>query len=165
MVDQGSPVSLSPFTEMRVGYGLPPFMHLHKAGVEISQSMDNTALAGNADYFSIMRLVINLATGVSEDRLALSPKQVLHWATLGGAPDLRMAHRIGSITPGKRADLVLINARSLGTIPLTDATAIVTQSARPADVEVVIAGGNVVKEAGRLVGIDDQRLASDVERG
>lgn len=161
----GSPVSLSPFTEMRVGYGLPPIMRLHEAGVEISLSVDNTPLAGNADYFSIMRVTLNLATGMSEDQLALKPEHVLHWATLGGARDLGMADSVGSITVGKRADLVMIDARRLGTVPLTDATAIVTQSVQPGDVDTVIAGGRILKQAGRLVGLDDKTLIADVERG
>jgi 5-methylthioadenosine/S-adenosylhomocysteine deaminase len=165
IVAQGSPVSLSPFTEMRVGYGLPPVMRLHEAGVEISLSVDNTPLAGNADFFSIMRLTLNLATGMSENQLALTPERVLHWATLGGARDLGIADRVGSITVGKRADLVMLDARRLGTVPLTDALAIVTQSVQPADVDTVIAGGRMMKHAGRLVGLDDRKLVADVERG
>lgn len=161
----GSPVGLSPFTEMRVGYGLPPVMRLHDTKVRISLSVDNTVLAGNADYFSIMRLMINLATGMAEDQLALAPREVLRWATMGGAEDLGMADHIGSITPGKRADLVLIDSRRLGTVPLTDATAIVTQSVQPSDVDTVIAGGAVRKFGGRLVGVDDGQLIADVERG
>ncbi len=161
----GSPVSLSPWTEMRVGYGLPPVLRLHQAGVALSLSVDNTALAGNSDFFSIMRVLINLASGMSEDSMALLPRQVLEWATLGGARDLGLADSIGSITPGKRADLLLIDARRLGTAPLTDAAAIVTQSATPADVVMVLADGREVKRDGQLTGLDQQQLVSDVERG
>lgn len=67
----------------------------------------------------------------------------------------------GSISPGKRADLMLIDTRRLGLTPFTDAAASVVQSATPADVHTVIADGRVLKQAGKLVGIDVDALMKE----
>jgi cytosine/adenosine deaminase-related metal-dependent hydrolase len=157
----GATVSLTPLTEMRVGYGLAPVMALHEAKIPISLGIDTLVLSGNANPFMVMQTTLNLATAMSENELALTPKQVLHWATQGGADEMGIGSVTGSISPGKRADLMLIDTRRLGLTPFTDAAASVVQSATPADVHTVIADGRVLKQAGKLVGIDVDALMKE----
>lgn len=161
----GSPVSLSPFTEMRIGYGLPPVMRLKQAGVQLSLSIDNLVLGGNADPFAVMRTTLNLATGMAEDEQALTARDVLHWATLGGARDLGLDEQIGSITPGKCADLVLIDIHRLSTMPAPDPAAMVVQSAQPGDIRLVLADGRIRLEDGMIHGLNVPLLAESAERG
>lgn len=161
----GSPVSLSPFTEMRIGYGLPPVLRLKEAGVQLSLSIDNLVLGGNADPFAVMRTTLNLATGMAENEQALTARDVLFWATLGGARDLGLDEQIGSITPGKRADLVLLDTRRLSTMPAPDPAALVVQSAQPGDIRMVMADGRIRVEDGILHGLDMPALAESAERG
>lgn len=163
IADSGATVSLTPLTEMRVGYGLAPVMDLHTANIPISLGIDTLVLSGNANPFMVMQTTLNLATALAENELALTPRQVLYWATQGGANEMGLGSVIGSITPGKRADLVLLDAGSMGMSPLVDPVASIVQSASPADVHTVIADGKILKHGGRLTGVDQAGLVRDAE--
>ncbi|WAH60763.1 amidohydrolase family protein [Pseudomonas silvicola] len=165
IASSGASVCLTPLTEMRVGYGLAPVMALHHAKIALSTGIDTLVLSGNANPFMVMQTLLNLATGMSENELALKPAEVLHWSTLGAARIMGLEAVTGSISVGKRADLALIDGRRLGLFPLTDPYAAVVQSATPADVDTVIADGRVLKQGGRLLHIDIQALADDANRG
>jgi urease alpha subunit len=84
-------------------------------------------------------------------------RDVLRFATLGGAEALGMASQVGSIETGKAADLVLLRTDRLHMTPLNDPIAAVVLHAGPADVDAVVLGGQVVKEHGRLA---DDRAAT-----
>jgi len=161
IADSGATVSLTPLTEMRVGYGLAPLMALHVANIPISLGIDTLVLSGNANPFMVMQTTLNLATAMAENELALTPRQVLYWATQGGANEMGLGSVIGSITPGKRADLVLLDTRSMGMSPLIDPVASIVQSASPADVHTVIADGKILKHDGRLIDVDQAALVRD----
>ncbi|GAB7528553.1 hypothetical protein PS3A_09620 [Pseudomonas sp. 3A(2025)] len=90
---------------MRVGYGLPPIMALHDAGIALSLGIDTLILADNANPFQVMQTTLNLTTAMARNEMSLVPRQVLHWATQGGADEMGLGAVVGSITPGKRADL------------------------------------------------------------
>jgi len=154
-------VCITPLTEMRVGYGLAPVDKLHQAKIPLSLGIDTLVLSGNANPFMVMQTSLNLATAISGNEQALTAKDVLHWATQGGADAMGLGALIGSISPGKRADLALIDGRRLGLLPVTDPYATVVQSATPADVDTVIADGRLLKRGGRLLQVDGAALAAD----
>lgn len=160
----GASLCLTPLTELRVGYGLAPLPRLLAAKVPLSLGIDTLTLAGNANPYQVMQATLGLATGLAEDEMALSPQQVLYWMTQGGADSLGLGGKVGSITPGKRADLVLIDSRRLGLLPLTDPAAAVVQAASPSDVDTVIADGRVIKRGGLLIGIDTRELAAEANK-
>ena len=96
-----------------------------------------------------------------ESQHATLTRDALQWATVGGASMLRMANKIGSITPGKQADLAMINARSMNVFPALpggDPVHAVVMYAEAADVDTVIIAGKVVKRGGRLI-FPQERLA------
>ncbi|MBD1551170.1 amidohydrolase family protein [Pseudomonas typographi] len=161
----GASVCLTPLSEMRVGYGLAPVMALHKANIPLSLGIDTLVLSGNASPFRVMQTTLNLATGISGDEQALAAGDVLYWATQGGANAMGLGAVTGSITVGKRADLVLISPRGLGMMPLTDPAASVVQSASAADVDTVIADGRLLKQGGRLLAVDVEGLRAQVAQG
>ncbi|MEG5266136.1 amidohydrolase family protein [Pseudomonas sp. JDS28PS106] len=161
----GASVCLTPLTEMRVGYGLAPVAALRQAGVPVTLGVDTLVLGGNANPFMLMQTTLNLATGMTGNEQALTARDVLHWATQGGADAMGLGHVTGSITPGKRADLALIDARRLGLFPVSDSVAAVVQSATPADVDTVIADGRLVKRGGRLLHVDVTSLAAEAADG
>lgn len=165
IIQSGASVCLTPLTEMRVGYGLPQVATLHEARVPLSLGIDTLVLGGNTNPFMVMQTALNLAVGMTGNEQALTARDVLHWATLGGATAMGLGRVIGSITPGKRADLVLIDARRLGMFPVSDAVASVVQSATPSDVDTVIADGRIIKQAGRLMHVDVPALAAQAAAG
>jgi 5-methylthioadenosine/S-adenosylhomocysteine deaminase len=157
----GTNVSLSPFTEMRTGFGIPPVGALIKAGVPLSLSVDTTVLAGNCDMFAIMKALLNVANGEAQSEFAMPARKALELATMGGARTLGIADRVGSLTPGKRADIILVRTTDLNMAPFTDPAHMIVQSTNPSNVDTVVIDGRVLKRRGKLVGIDVARIVAD----
>ena len=160
----GGHASVSAESEQNAGQGYPPTWLLRRHNIPVSLSMD-TSVWWSADLFSAMRATLN-ADRCREHLEAhkrnetvmlchLRAEQVVTWATLGGAQALGMDSVIGSITPGKKADLVLIkNDQSPVMFPLLNPYGHVVFQAGRADVHTVMVDGKVVKHNHRLLGID-----------
>lgn len=157
----GSPLSISPWTELEVGYGLPALPAMAASGVEMGLSVDNMVLAGRADMFDVMRLAADLASGMAETQSALPDRRVLEWATIGGARGLGLGEVVGSLTPGKRADVIAVRADGLTTSPAGTIDFLLTHAAQPADVDLVMIDGVVHKQAGRLTRVDAPALVAE----
>ncbi|MDB6455111.1 amidohydrolase family protein [Falsirhodobacter sp. 20TX0035] len=163
MAQHGSPVSISPWTELEVGYGIPPVARMAAAGLRIGLSVDNMVLAGNADMFGVMKVTSDLASGQTETQGAVKDATVLHWATAGGAETLGIAD-LGMIAPGMLADLVAVRTDAVNTAPVRTPEFLLTHAAHPGNVDTVIAGGILRKRGGALVGIDHTALLAEATR-
>src|SRR5215470_11958367 len=108
IVKAGARVSITPHSEMRYSYALPQAVELLKLGVKISLAMDTAPVAGSADMFQAMRLMMDTQFVRTRDPMSITARQVLEMATINGAIDLGIADRTGSLSPGKRADLILV---------------------------------------------------------
>lgn len=159
----GSPLSISPWTELEVGYGLPAIGLIAESGVEIGLSVDNQVLAGNADMFSVMKLTADLAAGMAETQGAIPDATVLHWATLGAARSLGLGDVVGSLAPGKRADVIAVRADALNVAPDGSTAFLLTHAARPDNVDFVMVEGVVHKERGRLTRVDIPALVAEAK--
>src|SRR5581483_8188282 len=113
MAAAGTHLSSSPMTELRTLLGFPPILDMLAAGVLTSLSIDTTAISANADLFAAMRAVVDLAHVQAKDATALPPRRALELATIDGARDLGLADKVGSLTPGKRADIILVRTLDL----------------------------------------------------
>jgi 5-methylthioadenosine/S-adenosylhomocysteine deaminase len=156
-----TPVSLSPYTELRTGFGFPPTGAFMKAGVPLSFSIDTTLLSGNADMFAVMKAIQNIENGAKQSEFALPPRKVLEIATMGGATALGLADRVGSLTPGKRADLILIRTDALNMAPFTEPVRMIVQSAQPSNVELVMVDGRILMRGGQFTTIDVKQVMAD----
>ncbi|MEV8632962.1 amidohydrolase family protein [Streptosporangium sp. NPDC051023] len=160
VAEHGIPITVSPLSELRLAMGLPPLLRLREAGVRASLSLDTTAIAASADPFQAMRVALGLANTEAGDAEAITPREILRTATLEGAHALGLAGVTGSLTPGKRADIVLIRTDRLNLAPVADPAVAVVHSAQPADVDTVLVDGRVLKREGRLTGVDEAELAA-----
>lgn len=149
-----SHVSIAPFTASRLASGLPYLGDLLKRGVQCSLSVDTTTVGGNADMFSIMRLMLQLNHLRSMDVMEVQPRRILELATLDGAKDLGIADRVGSLTPGKRADLILVRTNDLNVAPFVNPALLLVQQAQPYNVDTVVVDGRILKHKGELVALD-----------
>lgn len=160
----GGTVSVSTESEQSAGQGYPPTWQLRKHGIPVSLSMD-TSVWWSADLFSAMRATLSAdrarehheahARGETVVHNLLRAEDVVGWATIGGARALGLDSTIGSITAGKRADLVLIkNDDSPAMYPLLNPYGSVVFQAGRGDVHTVLVNGKVVKHGGKLVDID-----------
>ncbi len=90
----------------------------------------------------------------------ISTRDALQWATIEGARAYGLDHRIGSLTPGKQADIVLVRTNSLHLTPLNDPVAAIVTGAGPRDVDTVLVAGKLMKQNGKLIGADVERVRS-----
>lgn len=157
VADTGGSLSIAPAIEMGMGMGVSPIGAARRAGVTLSLSIDVvTSTCG--DMFNQMRMAFAcgrleafLDEAAADAPPGPSSRDVLGWATLGGARALGLEDRIGSITPGKEADLVLLDVDRPGSFPVHDPVAAVVQSCDVSNVDTVIVAGQVLKRGGRLI--------------
>jgi 5-methylthioadenosine/S-adenosylhomocysteine deaminase len=169
--DSGGHISLSVEIEMAMGQGLPAIQQALDHGVRPSLSSDHGATLAQ-DFFSVMRAVFTLQhlqlfqrAFVGEQNLPhrLSPRDVLEFATIEGARCANLESKIGTLTPGKEADIVLLAADRINIWPLNNAPGVVANLMNPSHVETVLIGGKVKKWRGNLVGVDVSRVLRQAE--
>ncbi len=169
----GGSASLSTESEQSAGQGYPPTWKLREYGIGVSLSMD-TSVWWSADLFSAMRATLSadrarehLEAHSLDDTVThhkLRAEQVVEWATRGGAKALGMDSLIGSLEPGKKADVVLIkNDASPVMFPMLNPYGHVVFQAQRGDVHTVVVNGRVVKHDHKLVGSDLARARTAVE--
>ncbi|HEX4223245.1 MAG TPA: amidohydrolase family protein, partial [Pseudonocardiaceae bacterium] len=154
MADTGTVVSVSPYTELQIGYGMPRTGDFLAARIPTGLSVDTTALSGNADPFAIMKLTHAVENGRAEHEFALSVRRTLELATIDGARSMGLDHLVGSLTPGKRADVIMVSERGPNLAVRTDPARLLVTAAQPSNVDTVMVDGRILKRDGRLTGID-----------
>jgi cytosine/adenosine deaminase-related metal-dependent hydrolase len=125
----------------------------------------------SGDMFAQMRLLLQAQRGLENGRLTAPPRriryraeEVLRLATLGGARALGMDGRIGSLTPGKRADVVVTRCDAINLVPVHDPVGALVMNANTFNVDTVLVNGRPVKRGGQLVGVDWPALAARLRR-
>jgi len=154
LADNGVNVSVSPYSELRIGFGLPIVGKLVAAGVTVGLSVDTTTLSGNADMFAIMKAIQNIENGRAKNEFELTARRVLQLATIDGARSMGIGDRVGSLTAGKRADVIMVDTRALNLAVLTEPAHLLVEAAQPANVDTVMIDGRIVKRGGRLTSLD-----------
>ncbi|MFI0512156.1 amidohydrolase family protein [Streptomyces sp. WSLK1-5] len=159
VADSGGTVSIAPQVETQMGHGWPPVMKAIEHGLRPSLSIDVvTTVPGDMftqirAAFGAERARVNAASwqaDVPVPDTMLTARQMLEAATRNGAHVAGLEGRTGSLTPGKRADVVAIDATALNVAPVHDAAAAVALSADVSNVETVLVDGVVRKRDGRL---------------
>lgn len=161
--DAGCSVSLSPVTDARVGYGFAPTSELIDSGVNCCISIDTTAVTGTCSLFENMKYLVNLENGRFGSEFKLLPRKTLELATINGARALGLDDRIGSLAPGKRADLIMVSTRGVNLGVFTDPAHLLVEATGPENVDTVVVDGRVLKRAGRLTHIDADHLTDQTE--
>jgi len=159
----GSSVSFSPYTEMRTGFGFPNLKQYLDAGIRVGLSVDTTTLSGNANMFEIMKGMQNISNGLALSEFSMTARRVLELGTIEGAMSMGLDKDIGSLTPGKRADLIMVDTGSLNIGMFTDPAQMVVGAAEPHNVSLVMVDGRMVKEGGKMKGIDPKIVASEAK--
>jgi cytosine/adenosine deaminase-related metal-dependent hydrolase len=161
LAENGCPVSLSPYTELRIGFGFPPTGQFLAAGIPVGLSVDTTALSGNADMFAIMKAIQNIENGRALNEFKLPARRVLELATIEGARSMGMGERIGSLAPGKRADLIMVDTRGVNLAVFSEPAHLIVEAAQPSNVDTVMVDGRILKREGKLTAVDTAQVASE----
>jgi 5-methylthioadenosine/S-adenosylhomocysteine deaminase len=175
--DSGGNVSLAPQIELQMGHGWAPAQTAERLGIPVGLSSD-VATTASSDQFTQMHAIFASERGRrhqiswDEDLDGNTPtsdlitaRQVLRWATLDGAKVAGIADRTGSITPGKKADLVIIDGGAVNVAPIIDPVAAVVCAADISNVEMVMIDGKIMKSNGKLhANLDGPRRLVEASR-
>src|SRR5262245_188830 len=171
LVEQGTTFTVTADIELQMGYGDPLTGILHGLGSPISIGTDVEPAVGS-DMFTCIRLTLQHErnrgiiealgkTGSRPDKLAVTCRDALSWATTDAAKIAGLDRRIGSLTPGKQADILLLRADDMNMVPMRDVVGCVVMQAGTANVDTVMIAGRVVKRGGKLLaaGLADKMTA------
>lgn len=174
LADAGSTASWSPQAEIAAGLGVPPTRRAMENGVAPAFGCDSI-VASSGSLFDEARagLFAERLTRAKEryaeyrptERaadLGITARQALEAVTINAAKSIWLGDKVGSLTPGKRADIVMLRATDLNLAPLNDIVETVVASAHTGNVDTVLIDGEAVKRGGRLLCYDDRSVADDL---
>jgi 5-methylthioadenosine/S-adenosylhomocysteine deaminase len=157
-------VAHDPESNMKLGAGVAPVPEMLKRGIDVGLGTDGCASNNDLDLFGEMGMAARLHKVFSGDPTAMKAEKVVEMATIGGARVLGMADRIGSIEPGKQADIILVDIRKPHLTPLYNPFSHLVYAARGSDVTTSIIDGKVIMKERRLLRIDPASVMDEVRR-
>jgi cytosine/adenosine deaminase-related metal-dependent hydrolase len=181
--DVGAQVSIAFPIEMNMRHGIPPIIKMQQLGMEPSLSTD-VEVTMTADFFTQMRVCMNMQRMVVNQMVLeqgdfyppkqyptpapgtpalLTTRDVLRYATINGAKHLRLDKKTGSLTPGKEADIIILDATAVNVAPLNNVPGAVVSLMDRTNVETVIVAGKVRKWKGKLLDVDLNNLRRQLE--
>ena len=174
--ERGAHISIADLIEMQMRHGMPPFQEALNYGILPSLSPDvDTNMT--TDPFSLMRGAYCMQRALTNDLAfkesnpgnlpmpqLVTSRQCIEMATIAGAAANRVLDKVGTLTPGKDADIVVLQARSLSTWPMNNVPGTIVTMMNPTHVRDVLIAGKVVVWKGGLVGWDIDRLLRQVEQ-
>jgi 5-methylthioadenosine/S-adenosylhomocysteine deaminase len=164
--DSGGQVSICAPIDMAMGHGLPAIQEALDHGFRPSLSSDHGVVLAQ-DFFTVMRSTYSLQRLLILQRLRkgepnlpslLNCRDLLEFATIAGARCANLEGKVGTLTPGKEADIVMLRADGLDVWPLNNAPMVVVNMMNPSHVDTVFIAGKVKKWGGKLVGVDTARV-------
>jgi len=150
LADAGCSVSISPDVELKMGLGWPETGRMLAAGIRPSLSIDDCPSAGG-DMFATMRTAFAVQRGLDG---GLTARDIVEFATINGARACGLGTRTGSITVGKDADLILLDAEDPSVFPASFPAGTIVAAGHPGLVDSVFVAGKAVKRHGQLLGVD-----------
>ncbi|MEJ0097321.1 MAG: amidohydrolase family protein [Bauldia sp.] len=172
IADTGGSISIAPAIEMQMRHGFPPFQKAIDRGIPLALSAD-VECNMTADFFTIMRSAFTIQRAQINERAikgeANLPKlfgsrDVIELATMGGARASHIDGKVGSLTPGKEADIIVLDTNRINVFPLNNVPGTVVTLMDTSNVEHVFIAGKVVKWAGQLVDVDLPRLRRLIDK-
>ena len=172
MTERGATFTVTAEIELQMGYGDPLTGLLHELRAPISIGTDVEPAVGS-DLFTAMRIMLQherhraITTGLARngERPEATPvtcRDALGWVTMDAARIARLDHRVGSLTPGKQADILMLRADDMNMVPLHDLVGGIVMQASAANVDTVMIAGRIVKQGGWLSRRDGAGLLSNL---
>jgi 5-methylthioadenosine/S-adenosylhomocysteine deaminase len=161
MAETRTPIATTPTGEASMGYPLQQIENFLAAGVDVGLGFDSIALSGNADMFRTMKTVQDSEKIRNQAQFKISSRRVLELATIGGARCLGLDGKIGSLTPGKRADVIMVSMLAPNMNIGPDPANLLVNSAAPSNVDLVVVDGRILKRDGKLTNVDVKEVLID----
>jgi 5-methylthioadenosine/S-adenosylhomocysteine deaminase len=154
----GAAVSHQPLSNMRLASGIMRYPDFQAAGIRIGLGLDG-GTNDTIDAFNNIRAATGLQRAKAVDEhTSPTVEEVLRAATLGGAEVLDMEQQIGSLTPGKQADVIVIDMQALNFAPVLRPVAQIVFNGQPQNVQWVFVAGRALKEDGKIKGANEREL-------
>jgi 5-methylthioadenosine/S-adenosylhomocysteine deaminase len=161
--EKGVSVAHNPECNMKLASGVAPVPELLKAGVKVGFGTDGVASNNNLDLFEEMNSAAIVHKLNSNDPTVLNARTVVEMATIGGARLLGMENEIGSLEPGKKADMIILDMMQPHAHPVYNIYSLLVYSMQGSDVETVIIDGEIVLQNRRLTKLDINGLYDEIE--
>jgi 5-methylthioadenosine/S-adenosylhomocysteine deaminase len=163
LADHDARILHNPLSNMRLASGVIRLPALKQGGVQVGLGLDG-GTNDTSDMFNNMRAALGLqrATSLRAD-VTPTVTQVLRMATVDGAALLNMSDRIGSLTVGKKADVIILDPGAVNVAPTFDAVNQIVLNAQPQNVEWVFVDGQALKRRGKLVGVDPDAIIRNAQ--
>ncbi len=161
---RGVSYAMAPVGEARrpSSVGVIQLGELLEAGVKVSLSTDHTTNY-NCDPFLGMRILFALHQHRIGDKIPLTVKRLVQLATLDGAVDLGISEKTGSLTPGKRADMILVRTTDINMAPVGDPYEAIVSLAQPTNVDTVIVDGRILRQSGKFTALDHGKVVHEAK--
>ncbi len=145
-------------SNLKLASGFAPVTKMLKAGVKVALGTDSAASNNNLSILDELATAAKVHKALSKDPTALDSKTALTMATINGAEILGLGNKIGSLKPGKKADLVIANLKQPHLLPIYDIYSHIAYCMRPSDIETVVVNGKIVVENGKLITADESEI-------
>jgi cytosine/adenosine deaminase-related metal-dependent hydrolase len=161
---RGVSYAMAPVGEARrpSSVGVIQLGEMLEAGVKVSLSTDHTTNY-NCDPFLAMRILFALHQHRIGDKIPLTVKRLVQLATLDGAVDLGISEKTGSLTPGKRADMILVRTTDINMAPVGDPYEALVSLAQPTNVDTVIVDGRILRQSGKFTALDHGKVVHEAK--
>ena len=159
---KGVSYSTSPIGESRRpgNAGVIQLPELIEAGIKVSLSIDHVTTY-NCDLFVAMRLLYSMNLNRLQGKVKITTRRLVEMATMGGAIDMGIADKVGSLTPGKRADLILVRATDINMAPVGDPYDAMVFLAQPGNVDTVVVDGRILRRKNQFTALDHAKVMQD----
>lgn len=169
VIDSGASVTITPEVEIQMGHGAPLIGRVRALGGKPSLGVDvESNISG--DMFTVMRMalqpqrlldnqVVAKATKAPAQKLSIKPREALQWATIDSARALGLDKKVGSLKPGKQADIILIDTNDLNLFPVHNPVESIVFHANGSNVDTVMVAGKILKQNKKLKfrGLDQKK--------
>lgn len=163
MADHGCAVAHCPVANAKLGHGIAPYTDLREAGVRVGLGTDSVGSNNRQDLLEEARIASLLHRGRVAAYDVLSPADLLRLVTIDGAQALGLADRVGTLEPGKDADLCAVRLDTPHVRPVHDPTAALFHAARGTDVILTAVRGRVLFADGVVRTLDEAALAEAMQ--
>jgi 5-methylthioadenosine/S-adenosylhomocysteine deaminase len=160
---RGVGVSHNPESNMKLASGVAPLVGYLRAGVAVGLGTDGAASNNDLDMFEAMRVASFLQKVHTLDPRVASAREMLEMATIGGARALGMADRIGSLAPGKRADLIVVRMSAARQTPMYDPVSQLVYTTRGDDVTSTVVQGRVLMRNRAVLSLDEAAVLNEAK--
>ena len=161
VAESGSIVVHNPVCNMTIASGIPRITEMQRRGVTVALGTDGQAVNNGHEMVDVLGVASDLQKVGTLDAMALSPEEVLRMACQGGAKALGQPDLLGSLEPGKAADLVLLDLDNPRTMMVQSVPYSLVNQARHEDVRTVIVDGEILMQDGRITTVDEGALLEE----